>query len=435
MTKKFDGRLLLFAGMIYLLAFQNALEGVWDPFSYLDEGVALLGILWVIWEAVTKRNFDYPKYLFAVTACLAVFSVIGLLGNVLYRYQPWKAVIIDLYTNLKFFLAILTGYVLFRDLDWETLKRQGNLHARIITLFLFAVFLLDRVCNFWPGSIRYGFKTAKLFFYHPTYLAGAAAFLLVLLTAFYEKKNLPFIAMGLTLLVFTLRSKAFASAAVLVGMLVYFVILKKKIKLWHVLIAAIGCVIIAWPQIDYYFIELSGNSARSVLLATSFLIMKDYFPIGTGFGTYASSAAEKWYSPVYIKYGFNDNMQLRDINNLENTKRLIGIYGEKFNTPKHLNGVFLNDSFWPIIFGQVGVLGTAVYISVLGILLKKTWELQNKYIYAFAAVLYAWMHLMICSMAEPAFNNPTAIPLALVLGIALCAADQRKFPDDKKDSL
>ena len=420
-----DGKILAFILFLYLLVFQSPLESVWAPFSYIDELISLIGIIYVFGELVFRRKFEIPRYMIFAVLCLAVFVASGLIGNILYRYQPLKSVVIDLYTNLKFFFAIVTGFTLFRTIPWGKLQYHGNLHARIITGFLFVVFLLDRVFVLYPTGIRHGIRSASLFYSSPTYLAGAIAFLLCLMTIFFQKLNYPFMAMNLIMIVFTMRSKAIASAMVIIALFAFLVLLKREMKLWHVLVLGIVAVVAAWPQIYYYFIHLSGWSARSVLLLTSFKIMKDFFPIGTGFGTYASSEAEKHYSPVYRKYGFHHNWELRDVKDTENTKRLI----KKFHIdPKDpWGGPFLNDSFWPIIFGQTGVIGTIAYISALGILVKKSWELQKKHVYAFIAVMYSWIHLLICSMAEPAFNNATAIPLAIIMGIALCAMETEKF--------
>lgn len=406
MTKKIDGKQMVFAGMLYFLVLQSPLEGLWGPFSYIDEIAAMTGVLWAIWKVFARKIFDYPKYLFVATAFLAVFSAAGLAGNLLYRYQPWKSVIIDLYTNLKFFFTILTGFALCENLEWEQIRKQANLHGRILVGFLFTVFLLDRILGIWPGSIRYGIRTAVLFYEHATYLAGAAAFLAALLTFGYEKRNLPFLAMSMILLAFTLKSKAFASAAIFVGMFLFFVFLKKRIKLWHILVAAVACVVVAWPKISYYFIELGGKSTRSVMHSVAFQIARDYFPIGTGFGTYASSEAEKVFSPVYEIYNFEYLLRF------EKNRQWLG---------------FLNDTFWPIIIGQTGAIGTAAYVSAQGILFGKSWQLQKRNIYAFAAVLYGWGHLLICSIAEPAFNNSTAVPFALITGIALWAMEKDKF--------
>lgn len=412
-----DGKTVVFLALVYLLIFQRPLETVWPGFSYIDEAVALLGVVSAFDQIVIKRKSCLPKYMLLAYAFLAVFFISGLLGNILFQYQPWKWVIVDIYTNFKFFFAILTGYLFFFDLSWEKLKKTAAFHGKLITGFLFAFFLLDRVFQLYPGEIRHGIRSARLFFIHSTYFAGAVAFLLCFMTIFYDKKTWPFLVMGVIMIVFTLRSKAMASAALFCVIFVLIIVLKLKVKLWHLTLLGGFAVLLGWPQIEYYFIALSGSSARSVMLITSFLIMKDYFPIGTGFGTYASSAAEKCYSPVYLKYGFNDNMELRNINDWENTYRLIEKIGEEINKPKYINGVFLNDTFWPIIFGQSGVIGTVAYVGALLIFFKKCFEAQKVNRYCFAAMMYLWAHLIISSIAEPAFNNAMAIPFAMMMGI------------------
>lgn len=410
------------AALIVLLTFQNALERVWDPFSYIDEFAAIIGVVWGLYEIIFVQRCRPTRGQLWVGIPLLVFAAVGLTGNLLYRYQPLKAVVVDLYTNLKFFFAIGTGYFLFRGADWEELKKTATFCARWITLVLFLIFLADRFFVFWPGEIRYGIRSAALFFQYPTYFAGAATFLLTLLTVFYEKKNLPCIAMTLVKIAFTLRSKALASAAAYVILFVLFAVLQWKLKWQYVVVGCAVCVVIAWPQIRFYFLDLAGHSARSVMLLTSFLIMKDYFPIGTGFGTYASAEAAKNYSPVYLKYGFSNNWELRDTRDMENTLRLIRenswLTDRYRNKPDIVNEQpFLSDTFWPIIFGQTGVLGTAAYVFALGVIMKRCLAVEKYDRYAYVGVLFVFAYLLVSSAAEPAFHNSVAIPLAMTLGI------------------
>lgn len=410
------------AALIALLTFQNALEKLWGPFSYIDEGVALIGAVWGLYEIAIVQRCRPTKEQLWVGIPLLAFVVVGLTGNLLYRYQPLKAVIVDLYTNLKFFFAIGTGYFLFRGADWEELKKTGSFCARGIVLALFLIFLADRVFDIWPGQIRYGISSAVLFYQHSTYFAGAVAFLLTLLTVFYEKKNLPSIAMALVMITLTLRSKAFASVAAYVALFALFGVLRLKLKWQHVAICGAVCAAAGWPMFRFYFVKLAGQSARSLMLMTSFLIMRDYFPIGTGFGTYASAEAAKSYSPVYVKYGFNDYWELRDVQDVENSLRLIGADQWLFDQSQKYPDVvyrqpFLSDSFWPIIFGQTGVIGTLMYVLALGVVAKRCLAVEKFDRYAYVGVLFIIAYLLVSSAAEPAFHNSVAIPMAMIMGI------------------
>lgn len=414
--------------MIWFLAFQNPLEKVWDPFSYIDEIIALFGAYLGLYDIVIVRKGRPSKEQLRIGILLLLFIAVGLAGNLIYQYQPLKCVIIDLYTNLKFFFAIGTGYYLFNTLSWEEMKHTVRQNVQLIMLILFSVFLADRIFLFWPSEVRYGISSAKLFYSHPTYLAGAMAFLLVLLTVFYDKKNLPSIAMAVMIMACTLRAKSLASAAVYVLMFVFLLVFKWKLRIWHVIVAGVGSVAVAWEKIRFYFIDLSGHAARSVILQTSFKVMRDHFPIGTGFGTYGSAEAGKHYSPVYLNYNFNDNWELRDVNNVENSLRLIHenewYLAQYQKNPDFINNPpFLSDHFWPIVFGQSGALGTIVFLVILGVLLKQCLDVQKSDQYSYVGVVFIMCYLMISSAAEPAFHNAVAIPLALVLGMVFAKTD------------
>lgn len=392
--------------MIWLLAFQSPLESVWGPFSYIDEAAALIGAVWGLYDVVIVRKGRPSKEQLWMGILLVLFSVTGLLGNIIYRYQPLKCVIIDLYTNLKFFFAIGTGYYLFASADWEEIKKTAQWNAQAITLILFVLFLIDRIFNIWPGQVRYGISSAKLFYFHSTYLAGAACFLLILLTASYDKKNIPFLFADVLLMVFTMRSKAMASGALFVAIFIFVILMKRRIKLWHMIAAGAACVVVAWPKIFEYYVAGAGIGTRSVLHSVALQIAQDYFPIGTGFGTYASAEAGKVFSPVYELYNFEYLLR----------------YDKDW---LH----YLSDTFWPIIIGQTGVIGTIIYVSCLACLLPKCWKLQRVSVYSYVAVLYSWAYMVISSTSEPIFHNMIAIPLAVVMGIAFCAMETNKFPD------
>ena len=103
--KRNTGAKALLTAMIWLLVFQNPLQGIWDPFSYLDEITALIGACFGMYDILILRKGRPTKDQLWFAIPLLVFTAVGLAGNLIYRYQPLKCVIIDLYTNLKFFFA------------------------------------------------------------------------------------------------------------------------------------------------------------------------------------------------------------------------------------------------------------------------------------------------------------------------------------------
>lgn len=391
--------------LIWILAFQRPLEEVNDFFSWLDEAAALLGIVCCFIYLIHSPKLHVSRNTFCIVVAMTVFVVVGLAGNVLFQYQPLAAVALDLFTNLKFFCTIVAGYCLFGDIDWKNMRGFIAGCARAITLILFCIFLLDRVFNFYPGEVRYGIKSAVLFFEHPTYLAGSMAFLLVLMTASYEKKNLPYLGMATIMMAFTLRSKAIASAMAFIFLFVMFVLLKKELKLRHLILLGGICLAIGSPLIYYYYIWGAGTGTRAVLTSLSFNVMQDHFPIGTGFGTYASHAANKYFSTVYKIYDL-ENILCIDRNWRD----------------------YLSDTFWPIIIAQTGIIGLFAFLCILCLLVKRCFALQKVSRCEFIGALYIFVYLLISSTSEPAFHNAVAIPLALVLGILF----SRRNHDDKE---
>lgn len=386
---------ILLAAVFVLLLFQNALAEQIGVFSLFDEIFALFGLLFLLYGVLKTGKLRLRRSILRMIAPLTIFFGVGLLGNILYRYQTVSLVCVDVFTNAKFFLAILAGYDLVRCFGQERVHRTFLSCARGGVTVLFVLLILDYTFRVFPSKEqRYGLRTVQLFYGHATYLAGAVVFLLMVLMLFYEAKNLPYMVMGLLTLASTLRGKAIAGAAVYVLIFFFMIRYKKRLKLWHILLIGLVAVAIAWEQITFYYLDLSGRSARSVLTQTAFQILQDYFPIGTGFGTYASHAAAVNYSPVYVKYGFL------------NVDELSG-FG------------FYDDTFWPIILGQTGVFGTVCYLLALLALFRQVSRRRGTDLCAYAAGVYAFAYLMISSTSEPAFNNAISIPLAAMLGYIL----------------
>lgn len=85
------------------------------------------------------------------------------------------------------------------------------------------------------------------------------------------------------------------------------------------------------------------GTARTVLYAKSFDMASDYFPLGTGQGTFGSIPAKMTRSKVYDDYG------------------LSGVYGLDFDGPIN----FMMDTHWASVLGEQGVLGTLLYLSLM----------------------------------------------------------------------
>lgn len=389
-----SGKEWFLLAFFYLMLLQNAL-GAWLPIiNYTDECLALIGPMLCIYRGLRNGKIIAQKSNVTLISALAIFVIAGLAGNFIYDYQEMSAVCEDVYVNLKFFLNILTGYELLRLCKPENCRRVFLTHARFSAVVFFLLLLIDLLFEiFEDHGTRYGIRAVQLIYGHPTYLAGAMVFLLSTLTLYYEKKNNKYLFITGMVLFFTLRGKAIAGVAIY--FLIYFFILKprKKLKVWHFVLLVAAALVVAWEQFVYYYIDLGGTSARSALTLTSIEIAGDYFPIGTGFGTFASNVAAENYSPVYHLYGLTD------------------IYG----LAEH-NTMFASDTFWPIIIGQTGIIGTVCYVYVLVILFLRVLKIKTWNAFAYSSGIFIFVYLLISSASEPTFCNVVSMPMAVLIG-------------------
>lgn len=380
--------------LIVLFLIQNAVSDYICVFDYVDEIYALLGVVLIIYKGLFGR-VKINKRAITYLVLFGVYSLSCLLGNFIYQYQPLNIVLIDLFTNFKFFGAIVTSLVLFRNVNYDIDKRCILKIVRVCSVSLFILLIVDLQLHvFRDDGYRYGFRSEQLIYVLPTYLAGATAFILGLLLIFFEKSNYKYMIITLVVLVSTLRSKAIAVALVYMVILYVVEMRDKRFKTWHVIsIITIG-IVVAWSQIQFYYVKLEGSSARSLLTLTSLKILNDYFPIGTGFGTFASHGAAVNYSPVYFKYGLNNYWELSDAN----------------------PNAFFDDTFWPIIIGQSGIMGTLAYVWLLVKMFCINTKVRVLSKHMYATVLFVFAYLIISSTSEPSFNNAVAIPMAMLLG-------------------
>lgn len=92
---------------------------------------------------------------------------------------------------------------------------------------------------------------------------------------------------------------------------------------------------VTWTRFDAYYVSGLSNDelARPMTYKTSLKILYDYFPFGSGMGSFACNGAWKYYSPLYYKYKLNDIWGLDE------------------------GGGFICDAYYPTLaqFGIVGV--------------------------------------------------------------------------------
>jgi len=383
-----------------LLLFENTILS--NSFIvYVDEIYALLFIPLLV---MNLKNIEFRKTDLLALLFFVLFISAGILGNLIYKYQNSFSIIIDIITNIKFILGILSTIFLIKDKN--ELESIGNTLSIFLKIFIAVnVFLgLLTYLNIYNDGFmgyRYGIKALKLYFNHSTYYAAANFVSSVLIYLFMKKKSdYIFIILGFILTILSLRAKAFISVVTAVSC---FYIFRKRllfgnIKYLFFLLGLVIITIIGYDAYDTYF--NNDYNARQALTETCFKIAKDYFPVGGGFATFGSSESVKNYSMLYSIYGIDK------------------VYGL---SPDFSN--FISDTFWPMIIGQTGAIGIISYIIILFTIFKKfILYAFKKNRSCFICSLVCFLYLLISSLAESSFVNSISLLFAFIIGIAYLKA-------------
>lgn len=141
---------------------------------------------------------------------------------------------------------------------------------------------------------------------------------------------------------------------------------------------------------------------RIFLTQTSLEVASDYFPLGAGLGTYGSWMSRMFYSPVYYDYG---------------------VAGKFGLSPD--NSIFLNDTFWPMLLGEIGFIGAFIYFLILFSIFIKLLRSFNRAGDIFVktvllAAILVFLEGGVESLSTPVFSKmPHSLFIGFVVGAAI----------------
>lgn len=387
-------------------------------FNYLDELFIIIYFIFAI-LIIIKRKGKLSPIEFKILIGTFAFELIGIICCVLFSSSNISSLLMGSFLMIKFYLLLFSVIILppsdnIKEFFVSCVKLAGviSLVTGVINFILPEVWA--KLVRFAYIYLRMGLASAQGLFIHAGQYGWFMAFVGILYLAEYvntkNKSSWKKFLLYYIIAMLSLKVKVIVSF-MLILFTYFFVIEKRKLDLKKILIPAIAFVaviLIFSDLIQRTFLQyLTSNdgdtSARFALLYNSFLIMRDYFPFGVGFGKYASWYARVNYSEYYYKYGMST------------------IYGLQPSNPK-----YATDTFWPAVFGETGVLGSIIYIFIMFTVVLRLYKearyvLDNKQnsfyeLFGFFVIIQAFVE----SMGEPIFNSaPQNIFIAFVLGMSL----------------
>lgn len=380
--------------LLGIFIFHGVMEDMIPFANYFDECIALLCFPLAVYDWINgkKKSHYRSRIKSAELILILLFLVCGFVGYAVNQYQTFLVTAMSAVLATKFFMILLTAGYIQKIFPVKLEEQEDSL---LILSFL------------WFGYYVLSLALPDIFCRPEAWDICAKSSLLFALLIFCTTKKIWLYRISLLLMSFMLvmSGKEKAYAGVLILIVLYYLVIHKKVqaKIRYILYMALPIALLAWEKIYYYYIVGNGRFAKSIMTSTSLQIASDYFPIGTGFGTFGSTYAKNFYSPVYYLYGISENPEL-------------GVESKQY----------LTDLFWPILFGETGVIGTVLYI---GLILALFWQIQRLYYYnrrKYFLLLYMYVFMLITTFSEAGFMQPAVMIYGFVMGILLQEYEEKK---------
>lgn len=390
--------------LLMLLVLNAPLMNTFDWFTYFDETLTLISfIIVIILTFKNKRSYKMDKYDKSRFIAIVVYFVITSLSSIIYKYQTFNISFKGMLLGVKWFILFFSSKYIYLNKK-DVREGQNGLYLAII---LFGV-----IENYYfITNIRYLFYSGYYTNIEPAwYLTSLSAMMISLLFISWNDKKIDYICLFLMCenLLFSTRAKGYGTLGLVIILFIWIIKLKKEIKPIHLLLIGLIVLTLGWDKFYYYYIYgASRQYARPLLLANGIKILMDYFPFGTGWGTYGSYYSADPYSPIYHLYGMGNHIQL----------------GEKTR-------LFLYDNYLASLFGESGLIGSLCIFLFIGISyfnFKNGFKLDKR----LSAAGYLLLgYLCIAIIEETAFQNPAIMGLAIAMGVV--EAKIRLLNDEKK---
>lgn len=309
--------------------------------SYYDE---FLGLCFMIYAILQIFRGKSDRRSTTIVTLLGIITVIGVLSNSISKLinNPFPIIV-----DLVFLWKTFTCFSFFQSVCCNEKRREYILFklrgvAKVSILFVAATSIIQQVVDIGTAghnnSVHFGLKQYG-FFWNNSISTGWLVFgCLLILAAAREKKIVRYFIISCIPLMLTFSSLVYCW--LFVAVFLYMVMRKEGVfKIRYIVILAVAVATFSYADISTYFYDF--NSPRMMFILYGIKTANNYFPMGSGFATYGTEMAARYYSQLYISYGWRNLWTL----------------GE--------GGYFLNDTFFAGILGQFGWIGLALYFACI----------------------------------------------------------------------
>ncbi len=360
---------------------QDQIAKIFPLWGYLDELIALSAFPGLVVYGLRKRFSMVQYWTVSIALC---YLVTGIGFGVMYAFQPVKVILYQALISTKFIWVVFLFFTI--ETCWGISRlitpRVVVSVAALFTLFFCAMefALQDYMLSKWR-------------------VCANCVFLIAGIIVFCRKRReqIAWIVLLLIIMVSTGKGTAYGGAALIVFLYIWMFYLKKEVRLRYLIFAVLIVFAAGWQDFSYYYIDgIKYNYARAMMMMSSLKIARDYFPMGTGFGTFGSYMAGKYYSPLYYIYGLSKHHEL-------------GVQ----------NQMYMYDNGVAPILAENGIMGTLLVSLLLFFLYGAIQKIGHNDRRRAMALFSVIGYIVISMIAETGFAQPVVIPCAALTGILL----------------
>nr|WP_155959501.1 hypothetical protein [[Eubacterium] cellulosolvens] len=399
--------------IIMIMIVQIPLMKTFKILQYLDEGWTVVSIVYLLVIIVMERKME--REMFVSFWIIMLLLGIGLLGNIIWQIQTGTgAILTDIGNMFKTYMTLYAGVTYLNHWEEEdklALLQYVNGFCCIIVTpgFFLAITNLFVNINMHTEYVN-GFRAFHYVFNRVGNLNMSCVIMLMIETAWMNyldaqerKTQRVFLFMTLMLMLSTLRSRAYGFFIIYVlGYLIF--VYGRSAALKAAALIAIPGISLGFGVQKFVYYFGYDTSARGVLFQYGVRTANSYFPIGSGFATYGTYAARKYYSPLYFKYGF-----------------------EKVWGLSQKMGDFLTDDYWPAVMGEFGYFGAFLMLILITLMFFKVLGETGDYPANRFAGLFGLICMVISSMVSASFFHTMSVVLSLT--VAVCIVCRKNMKD------
>jgi len=362
-------------------------------FSSVDEAMTLL-LIGYTWMKKGRKGTNLKPWKEFQTFLWILAFYVGY--SLLLAVNVSRSVFLDLVQQIRPYSVLYCTWVLSPQFTRK--QKKWMLYAMILTLFSWATFHLvgldQEALN---ANSDVASEVAFPVLGQLAICSGMAYYLFTDAT----KRN-KYIALGIVLTGLVAPKMKFVGEVVCFISILFF--LQKKVKLNFSNFILLGTPVLlailflAWEKVDTYFISGASNEnlARPMLYKNSLRVLWEYFPFGSGMGTYGTYASAKYFSPLYYKYEMDE----------------IWGFGPRYG------GAFVCDAYFSSL-AQFGIVGIGFFITFWKRRLKAISKIKDIRYYRIA--IMAALCLAIENTADSSYLSGKGMGYFMLLGLCLAS--------------